>query len=664
MHTLIIFLFVSFFTSNLLATEYGEDPYKRIEHFTLGNGLEVFLAPSEEATTTAIHLEVAVGWEAERKGEYGISHLLEHVLFRDKQLKDEMTYLQLIREAGGQANGSTNRRATSYFGSIPAKKGIWLLENFGKMILEPSITPEYVQKEKGTVELEIGRPGPISETLGFNPKDYIYPSYLNGPSFWESEFGVTFEANYTTTEEQLSNRNLEVEQLVRYYKEWYHPANMKLFVAGKFDRQEILAEINERWATLPNVTGKKLPAESKPSPADRPYIRRILWQETPYVYLGTKAWDLEYKDTTIAEVYLEYLSHRLMKEIRNIKGQTYSANEWVSFSRGFGYAGIQFQTPREHLKENIEIAKDYIERETRQGKITEEEMKEAIKMYLSNFQLMGRDAEKMMSLAKEYASVSEEYGSFSSPFEILENLTLTSYTKSLQKTFNDRHQYELIYTPPLFFVYDIYVLYFLVALVSFLGLRRYFTNAFAHDRLQWVRKIKYPPVKLLEALGLVIAYYGVVHCQMVISRIFTSSQFIQSHLLLSNYLYGTVWMFTSLLLAQGVYAFMPRKLMVVDDKLVIKSVTYRSTVIPLKEIQNVKALRGIAKPFAFKLWFKEVNFRYFYVNPKFWQKGLLIQLHNGKSYYFSVNEPEKVCQELTGFLSLETKNSNQTSRVA
>ncbi len=664
MNKLIIILFVSSFATFSFAAEFGEDPYKAIEHFTLENGMKVFLAPSEEATTTAIHLEVAVGWEAESKGEYGISHLLEHVLFRDKQLKDEMTYLQLIREAGGQANGSTNRRATSYFGSIPAKKGLWLLQHFGKMILEPSITPEYVQKEKGTVELEIGRPGPISETLGFNPKDYIYPAYLNGPSFWESEFGVTFEANYTTTEEQLSNRNIEVAQLVRYYADWYHPENMKLFIAGKFNKQEILAEINKRWATLPKVEGKKLAAEQPPTPAERPYVRRILWQETPYVYLGTKAWDLEYKDTTIAAVYLEYLSHRLMKEIRNLKGQTYSASEWTSFSRGFGYAGIQFQTPREHLKENIAIAKEYIQQEAREGMITEANMKEAIKMYLSAYQLMGRDAEKMMGLAKEYANVSDEYGSFHSPFATLEKMTLADYVKSLQATFNEKHQYETIYTPPLLFVYDIYVLYFLVALVSFFGLRKYFTNAFAHDRLRWVRKIKYPPVKLLEAAGLVIAYFGIVHFQMVLGRVFTSSQFIQSHLLLSNYLYGTVWMFTSLLVAQGVYALMPRKLMVVDDNLMIKSVTYYSKLIPLKDIKKVEAIRGITRPFAFKLWFKEVNLRYFYVNPRFWQKGLLIQLHNGKSYYFSVNEPETVCKELSGFLSAQTKDSEQTSQVA
>ena len=50
------------------------------------------------------------GWEGEHEGNWGVSHLLEHVLFRDKQLNDEMSYLQLIKEAGGSANGETRER--------------------------------------------------------------------------------------------------------------------------------------------------------------------------------------------------------------------------------------------------------------------------------------------------------------------------------------------------------------------------------------------------------------------------------------------------------------------------------------------------------------------------------------------------------------------------
>ncbi|QLY26582.1 pitrilysin family protein [Bdellovibrio sp. KM01] len=665
MKKLIISMFVFALAQHSFAAEIGEDPYKKIEHVTLKNGMQIFLAPSEEATTTELRLEVGVGWEVERQGEYGMSHLLEHVLFRDKQLKDEMTYLQLIKEAGGSANGTTMPRQTAYFGSIPAKKGTWLLESFGKMILEPSIIPEYVEKEKGTVELEIGRPGPISETLGFNPMDYIYPAYFKGPSFMKSEFGISEDDDkFTRTEEQLSNRRLQVDQLKTHYADWYYPANMKLFVAGKYDRAQIMAEINKRWASLPAREGKKLKAPPTPKPADRPYVRRILWEDTPYVYIGGKSWNRTFKDIVIAASYMEFLSHRLMKEIRNVKGQTYSARSFDYYSYGYGYGALQFQTPKEHLQENIDIAKSYLQNEARDGKFTEAQMKEAITLYLSEYQLMGRDAEKMMHLAGNYENQLVEYGSFQSPFEILQNVTLEDYNKSLQATFDEKHAYDVVYTPAMFFSFDVYLMYFLVAVGSFIGLRRLFTKPFAHDRLQWIRKVKYPPVKALEALGVIVMYYGVIHTQLFLSSLFTSSQFVQSHLFLSQYVYGAVWMFATILVAQGVFSLMPRKLMVVDGKLMIKSLTYYSKVIPLDQIAKVESFNYFKKAFDIKLWIKQVNFRYFFVNPMFWQKGLMVELKNGKAYYFGVNDAEKSCKELVGLLPGKEKTDGEISKAA
>ncbi|MGZ3809867.1 MAG: insulinase family protein, partial [Bacteriovorax sp.] len=156
----LVTLFLIINSSANLAEEFAPDPYQSIEFIKLDNGMSVYFSPSEDTNLTSIRLEVDVGWEIENKTNWGVSHLLEHVLFRDKQLKEEMSYLQIIKEAGGSANGTTENRKTSFFGSIPYSKGSWLLENFSKMILEPKIINEYVQKEKSTVELEIGRPGP------------------------------------------------------------------------------------------------------------------------------------------------------------------------------------------------------------------------------------------------------------------------------------------------------------------------------------------------------------------------------------------------------------------------------------------------------------------------------------------------------------------------
>lgn len=635
--------------SHATATTDSSDPYSAIEHITLPNGTQVFLAPSEEAKLTSVRLEVGVGWEAETRANWGVSHLLEHVLFRDKQLKDEMTYLQLIREAGGQANGGTSRRETNYHGSIPADKGAWLLDSIAKMILEPSIGDEYVAKEKGTVELERGRPGPITQVLGFNPADYLYPKYLRQPDFYESEFGLNYDENFTLADEQLSTQRLTTEKVQQHYQDYYYPSNMKLFVAGKFKRDEIMKIINSKWGALPAREGKKLAAEPAPKPNFAPYRRLTITTETPYVSLGTKLSGASVLDDEILSSYSEYLAHRLMKEIRNIKGQTYTASGSTYVNRGIGYSTIQFQTTRENLTENLALVKKLMHDEAVMGSLTDEQVKESVELYMSKYKLRGNEADMMMTRAQTYESIVTETGKFTSPYESLKNATTEEYNASLKKFFQPNMAYESVSQPPVFFHYDTYFMYFFSAVFSFMGLRRLLTQKFPNDRLRWVRKVQYPPLKLLEGFVLALGAYAFVFVQYGIGQVFNSSV-MQSTVLLSQYLHGALWTFSLILILQGFFSLLPRKLMVVENDLLVKSVTYYSRRIPLEQIASVETCRSLGYPFPLSRWAGSVRWRMAYFNPLFWQKGLLINLKNGKSYYFSMSNAEKAKAELAQFI--------------
>ncbi|MBC7539920.1 MAG: insulinase family protein [Bacteriovorax sp.] len=337
----------------IYAKEPGSDPYQAIEYIKLDNGVSVYLAPSEETNLTEIRLDVGVGWEAENKSNWGVSHLLEHVLFRDKQLKEEMSYLQIIKEAGGRANGQTDSRLTSYYGSIPSSKSKWLLDTFSKMLLHPNMTNENVQKEKSTVELEIGRPGPVTQALGFNPFDKFYPSYLKSSSFWETEFKISNDNLFSKSEEQLSNQKLTLVQINDHYNNYYYPSNMKLFVAGKFTKKEIMDTIIMTWGTLKPRVGLSLKPVKKAEPRLEPYIHTDVTQENNSVYIGTKAWNFTNQDQEILSSYSNYLAHRLMKEIRNLKGQAYTAHAENYFHKDYGYTYVGFQTPKENLDSNL-----------------------------------------------------------------------------------------------------------------------------------------------------------------------------------------------------------------------------------------------------------------------------------------------------------------------
>ncbi|OFZ11495.1 MAG: hypothetical protein A2Z20_12530 [Bdellovibrionales bacterium RBG_16_40_8] len=640
------------------AKQTSQDPFEKLEYFKLKNGVEVFLAPSAEANLTMIRVEVDVGYDVETRENIGVTHLLEHVLFRDEKLKDEMSYLQLIKEKGGEANGQTSARETIYYGHIPAKDGKWLLNTIGNLILKPSITDDYVTKEKRTVELERGKPSPIDLAFGFDIKNYLYPKYLRQKDFWQSEFGVTFSYKFSLTQEQLSTQRLTLAQVKQHYDDYYIPANMRVFVAGKFVKNEIMKVINSEWGSLPVKDGKKMPGPEKPNPSKTPYEVVALNPASPYIYLGTKFWDINQTEALILDVYSESVAHRLMKELRNKKGQAYTVRGVTSGEYNFGYTFVEFETPKENFSENLKLVQGYLDNEAEEGGITDEQVNEAIELYMKKYFLAGAEASDMMGLLYSIRQDLKLYNSHVSPMKILMNIKPSEVRDILKKFYKPNQRYGFFYKPPLFFYYDSIVLSIIVFLISFFTLRRVLTQNFKHDQVRWIRKVKFPPLKSLEFSVGIIALIVFLHIQFVMKESLYSISIWQASLILSAYVRPIIDIILFLVVVQGIVSFLPRKLMVINDQLMIKSLSYFSKKIPLVEIQSIESVRCIGYPLPLTRWLVSVRHRFFFFNQKFWKKGLLINLKSGKSYYFGVNDAEQSKHELDGFLSRLSKSEN------
>ena len=74
-----------------------------------------------------------------------------------------------------------------------------------------------------------------------------------------------------------------------------------------------------------------------------------------------------------------------MKEVRNLKGQTYTANANMKTTNGYGYATLNFEVPSEHFKENLDIANKYMADEAVKGALKAEQVAEAVKLYTAQY---------------------------------------------------------------------------------------------------------------------------------------------------------------------------------------------------------------------------------------------------------------------------------------
>lgn len=648
-HILFALILASSFVFSAQAEVPFQDPFKNITFHKFKNGLKVVLAPDPKSEFVQIKVNVGVGFVHETEANYGVSHLLEHMLFRNTKLKDDMSYLQIIKEKDGSANGTTSWDRTNYYATVRQKDGPWIVNILHEMIMKPSMSAKHVETEKKTVLLEIGQPSPIEKAIGFDVFKTFSPGYLDDKDFWEEYFNVKIKSNYSNLEEQLSTLKLTKKQVEAHYKKYYDPSNMQIYVSGNFNSTTILNQLIELWSGYPtkNIGNQRMKYDSQ-APT-KPHLKYGIASATPRITLGYLVDKVSVREKEVLLSYTDYLSHRLMKKLRNVHGETYTAHDRSSFKQDFGFFAITLQSSDEKFDLNLSTVRKMLKDEVVSGKLTDEEINEAKRLYLNNFVMWSNSTNGRTKMGERMFEMNELTGLWETPFEILETVTPEQYRLILKKYANDNMKYEVISHPELFFFKDTFVLAIITCIASFIFFRRFLQKPFKNDHVRWVRKVKFTPLKTVEMAVGGLVFLACLHTYLLLSKLTSTSAF-ESLGLIGEYIQIPFWIIGTIATAQAVISFFPRKIYIMDDKLVIKSLSYYSRQIPKSQIQSIKAISVFEVMGTPRMWLSLWNSFHFY-DIKFWKKGLMIELKNGKLFFFSTKDSIACVGELKGLLS-------------
>lgn len=646
MESMKIFFLLTLLTFAFSTSAKPLDPFAGIKLHQLPNGMKVVLAPNPVAELIQVKIRVGVGMVHETQDNYGVSHLLEHVLFRNEKLKDDMSYLQLIREKEGEANGTTTWDNTTYWAVMKREHSNWLVKSSFEMLMRPSLASKHVETEKKTVLLEIGEPNPIVRAMGLDLLALLSPRYLQQPSYWEREFGVKIEDGYSATEEQLATLRLTPAQVRAHYEKFYDPSNMQLVISGGFDPKVVLAQVKKLFGS---IKGKNI-GDQRPrynaKIKNRPYYFHDFQSGTPRMTVGYQVANVSYEEREVLSSYTEYLSHRLMKRLRNLYGETYTVNDKSDIHQGFGYFAIGLESSREKFRTNFDLIQKLLKEELSEGKLKKEDIEEAKRLYLNGFTLWGDSAESLGDLSEKMLAGNDREGTWRTPYDILKRVSHERYAAILKKYAVDKHRFVMLTEPELFFHYDYIVLLLVSCLTVFFAFRKVLLKPFKNDHVKWVRKVRFPPLKIVEGGTGLVAYFIFIHVFYVADRFIFSTPAFQSMGFAAEYVNVVLTSFLVIATFQAVISFVPRKLYAMDQQLVIKSLSYFSRSIQLNEIVEVSAMApyqlGLRR--TMKLWRS-----YFYFDPLL-RKGIYLELKDGRSLYFSTKDAPKVAQELSGLI--------------
>jgi predicted Zn-dependent peptidase len=347
---------------------------------TLKNGLRILTVPMEGTQTVTVLLMVGVGGRFETEKQAGLSHFIEHMLFKGTEKRPTAQSIsEELDGIGGEFNAFTAKDKTAYYAKVDAKHSETALDVIADIFLNSRLDPKEIERERGPIlqELSMYEDEP-RRSVGDEFEKMLYPNQPMGREL----------VGYKETIKSLKRRDF-----IAYMKEYYNASDTVICVAGKFDEKRIIKNVGKYFAGFKK--GKKAQFKKVVENQKKPQVH-IKFKKTDqtHLILGARAYHQNHKDRYVLALLSVILggnmSSRMFIEIRERKGLAYFVHTSVDTYQDCGYVGTQAGVEHKNLEKTIEtIMSEY-------GKISSEEVSsrelKKAKDYVKGKAIMGFEA--------------------------------------------------------------------------------------------------------------------------------------------------------------------------------------------------------------------------------------------------------------------------------
>ena len=226
------------------------------ERTTLQNGLRLIMAPMPGMRSASISFFFTVGSRYESNTNAGISHFIEHMLFKgSKKYPNARLISEAIEGVGGVFNASTGKELTHYSARVPGEHAPAVLDVLADMVHHSLFDPVEIEKERSVILEE------LSSTHD-DPQEWV--GLLIDEAMWPRLALGRDDAGYIETV-----ANLQRQQMLNYLDEYYRPNSLVISIAGNIDSASIVEtckHLFRNWKPREHATWTKClpPADTSP----------------------------------------------------------------------------------------------------------------------------------------------------------------------------------------------------------------------------------------------------------------------------------------------------------------------------------------------------------------------------------------------------------------
>ncbi|CAN5766713.1 pitrilysin family protein [soil metagenome] len=375
----------------------------------LDNGVRVVTGPMTGVRSSSLILYFDIGSRYEASPVAGVSHFLEHMLFKGtEQRPDAKMISEEIEGVGGILNASTSKEATNYWCKSPSTHFELAFDVLGDMVRNSVIDTTELNKERSVI---------IEEIRGYedSPEEYVHD--IIDEVVWGTHSVGRSIAGSVDTVSDISR-----EQMVDFWRRNYRPERMVVAAGGDISHDSVVALTEKHFGDL--VPAGDADQYDRAEVTQTEARIRVLKKDTEQAHLCVAmpalpyTSDRRYVQGTIEAVLSSGMSSRLFQEIREKRGLVYSVygyfRPYEDVGQGVIYAGTDLTRVQETIAAIVEEL-----RKLRDDGVPEEELRRNKDLRKGRL-LMG--LEDSRSVASWVGSQELVYGEIKTPEEVMEEI--------------------------------------------------------------------------------------------------------------------------------------------------------------------------------------------------------------------------------------------------
>jgi len=348
-------------------------PPSTAQKWTLPNGLTIIVQEDHSAPVASVQAWCATGSidEDQHLGA-GLSHILEHMLFKGTKTRSANQIAQSIQNVGGYINAYTSFDRTVFWIDVP-KDGVGTaLEVLSDAMMNSTLPPDEYKKEQEVIRREFA--------MGMDDPDRMAGLLLFATAYQRHPY------QFPVIGELEIYNQLTQEQVMQYYKTRYVPNNLTLVIVGDVDAEKVRQQLADLFKPYLEKSLKPVFIPSEPPQLGRREVHREFSTELTHLSMAWHIPEVTSPDVPALDLLSTILgegrSSRLYRRVREEAGLAFSISAFSYTPGDPGLFGIDATLDPKKLQAAEQLALQMVD-EVKQTGVTAEELEKARKITLS-----------------------------------------------------------------------------------------------------------------------------------------------------------------------------------------------------------------------------------------------------------------------------------------